>query len=91
MKHLKYFEKRVEFLSVGDIVMLIKAIKAKPNYKVGDFFEIISTDRTDRALPYEIVPVRTPTEDIFKYAIWAKYDEVKKASDIEIDQNKYNL
>ncbi len=37
MKYLKYFEKRVKYLKAGDIVKLVKKIKAKPNWEIGHF------------------------------------------------------
>lgn len=92
MKYIKTFEKRIYF-KVGDIVKIVKKIKARPDWKIGDFLEIIAVDnsKSNNNLPYEVVSINTPKKDFFKSSIWVTFDEVEKVTDIEIQQKKYNL
>jgi bifunctional DNA-binding transcriptional regulator/antitoxin component of YhaV-PrlF toxin-antitoxin module len=93
MKYLKYFEKKVKYLKAGDIVKLVKKIKAKPNWEIGDFLEIKVVDigGYNKDLPYEVVPVGSSEYDYHRNSIWVKLDEVEKATDVDIEQKKYNL
>lgn len=94
MKHLKRFkEKKPEYLKTGDIVKVVKRITSRPDWKIGDLLVIMSVDPSDinNNLPYEVVPINTPKEKYYARAIWATLDEVEKATDVDIEQMKYNL
>ena len=94
MRHLKKFkEKKFEYLKKGDIVKVAKRIISRPDWKIGDLLVIMEVDQSDinKNLPYEVVPINTPKERYYSRAIWATTDEIEKATDIDIEQKKYNL
>lgn len=93
MKYLKYFEKKIKYLKVGDIVKIVKKITAKPEWEIGDFLEIkiVDSGSYNKNLPYEVVPIGTSDYDYYKNAIWVTHDEIEKITDIDIEQKKFNL
>lgn len=92
MKYIKTFEKQIYF-KVGDIVKIVKKIKSRPDWKIGDFLEIIAVDnsKSNNNLPYEVVSINTPKTDFFKSSIWVTFDEVEKVTEEEYNAKKYNL
>lgn len=91
MKYIKAFENIYsDYLKVDDIVILIKdsSDSKKFNYRIGDICRIITVDKSDYILPYE---VKNLTNSDVEYEIWVEYDQIRLAEDWDLDQNKYNL
>lgn len=93
MRYLKYFEKSNLKFKVGDKVVLVKDNSEGPfmtsgkNFKIGNIYTIIEIDHhDDEGYPYNL----TDDNDYFRDT-WVSEDQIRKAEQWELDQNKYNL
>ena len=91
MKHLKlyeYYNIEDEFFNKGDLVVLTKSSidTIHNNFIVGNIYEITIVDEDEKEdLPYEIGEIGVG------YGAWVKDEQIRKATQLEIDSVKYNL
>lgn len=90
MKHIRIFENYdQEYLNVGDYVELLKdSTESIFHYvKKGDKCIILEAEDYDYFFPYRIKKIGDDDDNSF----WVKLKDVRKLSDLEISEIKYNL
>ena len=78
-------------IKLYDLVILINANRytKKENFIVGNIYEIAGTDESDNLLPYCIGKIGDVGHS-YNFA-WVNANQIRKATQLEIDANKYNL
>jgi len=76
-------------LEENDIVVLIGKNTNFPRFVVDKVYKIINIDHSDKNLPYEIEEIEPIASH--RWGLWVRSTQIRKATQLEIDINKYNL
>ena len=88
MKYLRKFENIEHEFVTGDYVVLIleSDYSREFNYNIGDLCVIILVDNNDDKFPYQIELVGDDN-----FPLWVHSYQIRRATQEDIDMNKYNL